>query len=443
MGGWRALHLGQGNQGQGIRCHHIRLNTALRSGLALCALAAPGQIMAQQIVDTRMENDTAASRLRPEYDQPGVPAGSFLLYPTLTADAAYNDNIYARSDIKDGDASITVRPQITARSQWAHNELNVIARGEIDRYAKHVSENVETGAIGFDGRFDLDRQLNLSADAMVSSNIEPRGSSGDTLFGAKPVAYGQVTANLKLDKAFDRTRVTLSGHLDRYRYIARDLNTVPIDLSYRDFNYLEGKARLAQAVSPGVAAYLEVELDNNVYAHPTPGTGQRDSTQYAALAGFTFGINRLLQGEGALGYFHRDFRDNAYAHVAGLDYHLALAWSPTRLTTVNFAADKAFQRAPMLGVAGFEQQDFSVTVTHELLRNLLLRPGMSYSLANYVGSPFHDRFAQAQVGATWLLGQRWRVDANATHRLGRYSDPTLSARNFNQNRVSASLTYRF
>ena len=429
MGGWRAQHSAHRN--------------TVTTGLLLCALAAPGQAMGQQIVDTRMENDTAASRLRPEYDQPGIPAGSFLLYPTLSAEAAYNDNIYARSDIKDGDESITVRQQVTARSQWSHNELNMIAYGEVDRYAKHVSENVETGAVGFDGRYDVGQALYVSADAMISSNIEPRGSSGDTLFGAKPVAYGQVTANLKLNKAFDRTKVTLSGHVDRYRYIPRELDGAPIDLSYRDFNYVEGKARVAQAVSPGVAAYVEVELDNNVYAHPEPGTGQRDSTQYAALVGFTFGLNRLLQGEAAVGYFHRDFRDNAYAAVSGLDYNLALAWSPTRLSTVNFAADKAFQRAPMLGIAGFEQQDFSINVTHELLRNVLLRPSVAYSLADYVGSPFHDRFASGQLGATWLLGQRWRVDATATHRLGRYSDPTLTARNFNQNRVSVALTYRF
>ena len=434
MGGWRARN--------SRRAYRMQ-SAALHSGLALCAMVSPGQVLAQQIVDTRMENDTAASRLRPEYDQPGVPAGSFLLYPTLSAEAAYNDNIYARSDIKQGDASITVRPQVTARSQWSHNELNVNASAQVDRYARHTSENVETGQVGFNGRYDFGGEMALSADAMVSSNIEPRGSSGDTLFGAKPVAYGQVTADLKLDKAISKTRVTVSGHVDRYRYKPRELDGVPIDLSYRDFNYIEGKARVAQAVSPGVAAYLEVELDNNVYAHPAPGTGQRDSTQYAALAGVTFGINRLLQGEAALGYFHRSFRDGAFAPVSGLDYNLSLAWSPTRLTTINFAADKAFQRAPMLGIAGFEQQDFAINVTHEVLRNVLLRPGVAYTVADYVGSPFRDRFGSAQFGATWLLSQHWKVDASAAHRLGRYSDPTLSARNFNQNRVSVALTYRF
>ena len=428
MNGWRA---------------GTRYGTRLGTGLVLCTLAAPYPATAQQVVDTRMENDTAASRLRPEYDQPGVPAGTFLLFPTLTAETAYNDNIYARSDIKDGDATLAVRPVINARSQWSRNQFDFLAQAEIDRYAKHTSENVETGAVRIDGRVDIDGQMTLSADAMLASAIEPRGSTGDTLFGAKPVAFSQVTANLKLDQAFDRTRLTLSGHLDRYRYVARELDGVPIDLSYRDFGYLEGKARVAQAISPGVAAYVDFELDNNTYTYLTPGTGQRDSTQYAALFGFAFGINRLLQGEAAVGYFHRDFRDNAYRPVSGLDYNIALAWSPTRLTTVNLTADKAFQRAPMLGVAGFEQQDFAVNVVHELLRNILLRPGLSYSLSDYVGSPFHDRFASGQIGATWLLSQHWQVDVNATHRLGRFSDTTLAARNYNQNRVSVALTYRF
>jgi hypothetical protein len=413
----------------------------LGTALWLCAL--PLAAGAQQVVDDRMENDTAASRLRPEYDQPGIPAGTFLLFPTFSAEGSYNDNIYARSDIKDSDEVLAVRPAITARSQWTRNEVNFLSQAEIDRYATHVSEDVVTWSVAGNGRFELSGNTTLRADAQFARNIEARGTTGDTLFGARPVAYGEVIADLKLEQAFNRTHVTLSGHLERYRYVPRELNGTLIDLSYRDYTYLEGKVRVAQAISPGVAAYVDLELDDNAYAYYFPAAGQRDSTQYAALFGFAFGINRLLQGEAAVGYFHRDFRADANRPIGGLDYNLSLAWSPTRLTTINLTADKAYQRAPLLGVAGFEQQDLALSVTHELLRNLLLRPGVSYSLAQYVDAQFHDRFGSAQFVATWLLGPHWQVEANATHRLGRFSDPSLTARNFNQNRVSLALTYRF
>jgi hypothetical protein len=424
-----------------------RLASALRlcalTLLALTRLALPTGAMAQQVVDDRMENDTAASRLRPEYDQQGIPAGTFLLFPALSAEGSYNDNIYARSDVKDGDEVLAVRPVVNARSQWARDQLNFLAQAEVDRYATHVSEDVVTWSVAGNGRFELGGDTALSGDAQFASNIEPRGTTGDTLFGAKPVAYGEITADLKLEQGFERTRLTLSGHVDRYRYVPRELDGTLIDLSYRDYTYLEGKARVAQAISPGVAAYVDLELDDNTYAYYFPAAGQRDSTQYAALFGFAFGLNRLLQGEAAVGYFHRDFRDAANRPIGGLDYNLALSWSPTRLTTINLTADKAYQRAPLLGVAGFEQQDLGVTVLHELLRNLLLRPGAAYSLAQYVDGQFHDRFFSGQVAVIWLVGPHWQVDVNATHRLGRFSDPTLTARNFDQNRVALALTYRF
>jgi len=413
----------------------------LATALTLCVL--PMTARAQQVVDDRMENDTAASRLRPEYDQQGVPAGTFLLFPTLSAEAAYNDNIYARSDIKDADEILAVRPVVNARSQWTRNQIDFLAQAEIDRYATHAGEDVVTWSVAGNGRFELGGETALSGDVQFANNVEPRGSTGDTLFGAKPVAYGQVTADLKLEQGFNRTRLTVSGHVDRYRYAPRELDGTLIDLSYRDYTYLEGKARVAQAISPGVSAYVDLELDDNTYAFEFPAAGQRDSTQYAALFGFAFGINRLLQGEAAVGYFHRDFRADANRPIGGLDYNLSLAWSPTRLTTVNLTADKAYQRAPLLGVAGFEQQDASVTVVHELLRNVLLRPGASYSLAQYVDGQFHDRFFSGQFGITWMISPHWQVDANAAHRLGRFSDPSLTARNFDQNRISLALTYRF
>lgn len=412
-------------------------------GMAIAACALPQGASGQQAVDTRMENDTAASRLRPEYEQAGVPLGGFLLLPTLAAEAAYDDNIYARSDLRKGDGVLALRPEVEARSQWARDALNFRARGEVERYARWADEDTVTWSVAGDGRFELGGATTLSGDAQFARNIEPRGSTGDTLLGAKPVAYGQITGNVRLEQGLGATRITLSGHIDRYRYVPRELDGVPIDLSYRDYTYLEGKTRVEQGLSPGVAAYLDLEIDDNTYAFSMPQTGQRDSTQYAALAGVAFGLNRLLQGEVAIGYFHRSFRAGAYRPIGGLDYNVTLAWSPTRLTTINLTADKAFQRAPQLGVAGFEQQDLSLSVTHELLCNLLLRPALSYSHAQYVDGPFHDRFGSAQFTATWLVSPHWEVEASAAHRMGRFSDPALALRNFDQNRVSLALTYRF
>lgn len=415
------------------------------TGLALAALIAalPSAALAQQTIDDRMEADTAASRLRPEYDQPGIPAGKFVFLPTLSLDAGWNDNVYARSDIKAADETLSVRPDLIARSQWARHELIVHASGSVDRYAHHGTENTATWAVNTTARFDLGDHTTLSGGAMFAHQVEQRGNTGDTLFGAAPIAYGQVNADLKLEQGFDRTKVSLSGHLERYRYSPRVLNGAPIDLSYRDYDQINGTLRVAQAVSPGVSAYVDLALDRNTYTYVNLRAGQRDSTQVAALAGVAFGLNRLLQGEAAVGYFHRTFKDAAYAPISGLDYNVKLSWSPTRLTTIALAGGKAYQRAPFLGVAGFVQQDVGIAVTHELLRNLLLRPGATYTYAQYVGSPYHIRFATASFGVTWLLNRHWQLEAGVTHRIGRYSDPLLTARSFDQNRATVSLTFKF
>ncbi|EGD59044.1 hypothetical protein Y88_1106 [Novosphingobium nitrogenifigens DSM 19370] len=427
----------------GFRHGKIRKQWLGRLLTGLVPLILPGMAMAQQAVDPRMEEDTAATRPRPEYDQPGLQAGNFLIFPTLAADLAISDNIYARRDIRVGDEVFSVRPTVWARSRWQRHEFNLHANGQVDRYVSHAGENNETWATGFDGRIDIGKETELHGNLNFAHNIEPRGSTGDTLFGAAPVAYGLLTADLRVDQAFYHTRVTVAGHLDRFRYSPRVLNDTPIDLSYRDYDYLEGRVRVAQGVSPGMAAYAEFSIASSTYTFNLQGSGQRDATQYSGLVGVAFGLNRLIHGEAGIGYFRRDFKDPAYRGTQGLNYNVSLAWSPTRLTTVNLVAARTFQRAPMMGVAGIEEQGFTVTVVHELLRNLLLKPGGGYTRDSYQGADRHDTYANGQFGATWLVDRHWQVDANFTYRIGRNSDPAVAARQFDQSRGNVTLSYRF
>jgi hypothetical protein len=113
------------------------------------------------------------------------------------------------------------------------------------------------------------------------------------------------------------------------------------------------------------------------------------------MAGLAFGQDRLVQGTVALGYLHQRFTSRLYPTIAGLAYDINLRWHVTPLTTLSLAADKTIQRSPIIDVAGIEQQQFSLGAAHELLRTLILRPSVSYTVNRFRGGSRRDHYASA------------------------------------------------
>ncbi|MFX5945251.1 outer membrane beta-barrel protein, partial [Acinetobacter baumannii] len=85
-----------------------------------------------------------------------------------------------------------------------------------------------------DGRVDLAAHTSLGAELSQARLVEPRGTTGDTLFGAKPITYDRTIAGLTLAQDFGLTRVQLGARYQRFAYQNRTLDGSTIDLSGRD-----------------------------------------------------------------------------------------------------------------------------------------------------------------------------------------------------------------
>jgi len=410
-------------------------------GTAAALFAHSSVAFCQTTVDTRMERDTVNARSRPGYEAAGIPLGSFQLQPSASLQTLVTDNLYARSDVKVWDVSVSVLPAIALQSQWKRHALGLTAEGAIDRHFSHGTEDNARYALGAEGRIDASAATRISADLSFARRVEGRGTTGDTLFGAKPIAYHQLSAGLSVDQDFSRTKISVQGRFDRYRYSDRQLGGVTIDLSPRNYEAVSGEFRVAQGLSPGVAAYTSLSYNHARYPAQAAGAS-RNSHGFAALGGLALGLNRLLQGEIGVGYLKQSFDNPLFPTISGLDYHAQLRWNPTRLTAISFGAGKSVQRSPLLAIAGVEQQTFTLAADHELLRNLNLRPAATYTISKYRGSPRRDHYGSVQLAVAWLLNDRVQINALVGHVLGRNSDPTQTARQFDQNRVTLGVTYR-
>ncbi len=81
----------------------------------------------------------------------GIHSGGFYIYPRLTADAQYNDNIYATQNTGTADTIFHVTPEVAIKSNWSRNELDFYAHAMVNRYASHSTEDTTDYGVGASG----------------------------------------------------------------------------------------------------------------------------------------------------------------------------------------------------------------------------------------------------------------------------------------------------
>src|SRR5690606_37747416 len=118
------------------------VNTRRMPRLLVLAAGATAMLLADGAYAQEPDpNVPVTARPRPEYDPLGIRAGGFLIYPSVSVDGTYNDNIFADDDDEEQDFIIAVQPQISVRSNFPRHSLNWTVESEVGRYVDNTDEN--------------------------------------------------------------------------------------------------------------------------------------------------------------------------------------------------------------------------------------------------------------------------------------------------------------
>lgn len=407
------------------------------------ALSWPVLAAGQSAAERRAGPETVENRVRPGLEGTGFQAGSLRILPTVAFGVVATDDLYARRVPRVSDIGADFAPAVTVQSQWDRHALTLRADGLFERYARHGAEGTDRYGTGLATRIDIGRDTHVNLDAAIDRRIEARGTTGDTLFGVKPIAFRQVSLGGSVEQAVGATHLAFDLRFDRFHYFNRQNGTTTIVLSQRDYQAVAGGAKIIRPISSAVAVSVALKLNATRYPHENPAEATRRSHGYAVMAGLAFGQDRLVQGTVALGYLHQRFTSRLYPTIAGLAYDINLRWHVTPLTTLSLAADKTIQRSPIIDVAGIEQQQFSLGAAHELLRTLILRPSVSYTVNRFRGGSRKDHYASAGLSATWQAAPHVQVEGALRHALGRTNADIAKPREYDQNRATITLKYVF
>lgn len=401
----------------------------LVTGLAMASGAS-----AQSAFD-RSRNVGVLDRPHPEYDALGIRTGSFLIFPKVEFGVGYDDNVYAAETDAVDDTIYSVKPQVTAESNWSRHALTLSAGANIEEYADLKDESTTQYRVAATGRLDIRRDANVSGTVSYISAIEPRGSSGYTTVTDSPIEYDTFTTSIAGVKDFNRVR--LSGRAALVKFDYKDGTSfagAPVDEDFRDNDATSASGRLDYAVSPSTALFGEVGVVQVDY-DTTAGVTNRDSKGGSVLAGVNFELSNLITGEVSAGYITRAFDDSTTGDVNEFAYRAALHYYPTQLLTIGLKGDTSVNDSGVIFTPAYVSNSVGLQVDYEVLRNLIVTGVADYSHDDYQDLDRTDQRYGAGVTATYLVNRRAGVsltysqltqDSSGAARNVDYTERTLS-----------------
>lgn len=351
---------------------------------------------------------TVVSRLRPDTQPQGVPAGSFILHPTWEQSLGYDSNVLG-GPTPLGSWVIGTHPSLLAASEWSRDALGFYAGADDRRDLGAPAQSRTDWTASLGGSLDIGRDRLTLAVAHIASH-EDR-TDLDALPTDQPVPF-QVD-DLRASYAWLSGRWTVTPNLEAatWHYDATSILGVPASQAYRDRTVLQGGTTVSYELAPQRTLVVVIRAIGQDYTHPSPGAASLNSTGYQALGGFDYADDAVWRYRLLLGAEHRDFAAAAYPARTAAIAEGEIAWMPSGLTTVTADFTRSMEDAAQEGVAGYIYTSARLIVDHELQRDLLLHASVGLQRADFLQGGTQQNGYSIDVGATWLVNRHIQLSA--------------------------------
>lgn len=372
-----------------------------------------------------------ADRPRPDYDALGIRLRSFLLFPSTTLAVGYDDNVFATETAARDDIVTTGSAALTLASDWSRHAFSATAFARLTRYMDIDSQDTESWGGSATGLLDLASAGKISADAAYARDVQARSDpeSADRL---EPSLFDTAEGSLSYIRDQRRIVTRLTGTVERTDFRAaadRLLDRTESSLS----------ARLGYQVSPQLVAFIEPVYRVRDFDSRGDGGEDRDSDEWAGLAGIDLEIASLLIANIAAGYFRTEFSAPGLDPVTGLTISGTATWLPTDLLTLSATVSRATEATRRTDVSTRVNTSAQVTADLEIYRNLLgsARLGVSRDRFERIGR--EDDTITGGLTLRWLISRKASLYADV---LTQHRSSDVCDAEFDRNVVSIGLRFQ-
>jgi hypothetical protein len=333
-----------------------------------------------------IRGQSVADRPRPDFDATPIDVGSFQLFPSLSVGANYDSNIYATQTNEKSDTILKVNPSATLQSNWGRHALAATVVGDLNYYNHNSSENNTNAALQVEGRYDIARQTWLAGNLSQQRATEPRSNPSNPGSTAEPTQYDLTKFGVEAFRGAGLLSTKLEYDGSKYNYNDPNRTTGgKLDLVGRDRMQHKVTGEVGYEVSGNFKPFVRAYYDMRDYdKNPV-----RDSNGYDVVVGSKADFGGIVTAEAYVGYLAHDYEDFAKGDVRTMDFGGNVLWNVTTLTSVTLEVDRNLQETTTGGIitptasTGYLSTGGSLTVTHELMRDLLVEAHADYTENDY------------------------------------------------------------
>lgn len=399
------------------------------AGAALCAASAcaPSGAMAQRI-DQYLNPDirgvgenpgvTVSSRLRPEYDYPGIDLGSFIAHPELTQSFGYDDNTAGTSSSR-GSSFEETQGNLDIMSRWLRDSLRAGLSFDNNTYFDQPRQSFTSWTANVAGSYEIGRDTLSASFTHLNLNQTPRDLGAPQL--DSPIAFRIDAGRVGYNATFGRLSIQPGVQVTGYGFDDGTVQGAAYTQAYRDRVVVTPSVTAAYEFAPLRSAVLIFSDSDASYSSRQAGQPSRDYNDFSLLAGVNYDTGGKVRLRALVGYEQRSFSSGQYSTISAPIAEAAAIWTPTGLTTVTGAISRYIEDSASEVTVGYTETALRLIVDHELLRNVLLRASGTYAIDDYDSTAVAGGAAATNGGsqssysidasATWLVNRHLRLVA--------------------------------
>lgn len=396
--------------------HNMKICTALLTLLLL--IIGVSSVNAQTLKDVTESSVGFKTRLEGASIDPfayrGEPIhyGSFLIWPNLTLEQVYNDNVFATNTNQQGDFATIIKPEIIIKKDIGRHQFIGSLNADINQYYDETSENVENYALKLEADIEAKQGINIPLslsyrDGHLSRQGQTRASAND--IPKNPLANQNLEVESGIVIKPNRLSLALLGNYRQGRLENGELNNgTTLIRDTRNIDRKTGIIRLSYDYSETFTPFLDYEYSEENYINEAIGATTRNNKYNQIQAGSFFDYRGVITGALGLGWGSRTYDAPTIDDSNGLSIDGRISLNPTEKTQLGAQFSRE-QIEDNVIIAGLTRNFAKLNLTHEITRLFFTKASVSYEDKNFDNINREDQTYGLNIGFNYILSPRLQI----------------------------------
>jgi len=398
-----------------MRSRALRLASlfcATAGTLVLCSPKATRAQLIDQYLNTAIPGFdvqpgvTVASRLRPEYDYPGIRVGDFIILPELSESAGYDSNVTGTEPAQ-GSPFLETQATVRAVSDWGRDSLGGGITIDNNSYLDLPRQSYTNWIATLGGTYDIDRDVLSIGYAHLNLNQTSRDLDVPQL--DSPVAYRINDLHASYKAALSALSLQPGIEITGFDYDNGTVQGVPYVQSYRDRVVFTPSLTASYEFAPLRSLVLVVRDSDAHYTNEPTTMATQNFNDISVLAGVNYDTGGQIRLRALVGYETRHFVSEQYATISAPIVEASAVWTPTGLTTITGTVARYIEDSASDTTVGYTETAAKLAVDHEYLRNVLLNATAGFYTDSYQQNQANQSYVTLGAGVTWLINRHMRL----------------------------------